>query len=107
MNRLAVYRAIWGFLVFIPFCWAWGVNNFTLFSVAGTLYFVPMHAIFDRVFVQKGSEERLITTIRITREGVEIDSESLIRSIIYVFLTWCAIGIVLWAPILILVFLNR
>lgn len=103
MNRIAIYRAVWGFLVFIPFCWAWGVDNFTLFSVAGTLYFIPMHAIFDRVFVQKGSEEpRIITTIRMTREGVEIDTESLTRSIMYVFLTWCFIGIVLWAPILLL-----
>lgn len=50
MNRLAVYRAIYGFVVFIPFCWLWGVDNFTLFSVYGTLYFMPMHWLFDIIF---------------------------------------------------------
>ena len=53
MKRLAVYRALYGFVVFVPFCWLWGIDNFTWFSLAGTLYFVPMHYVFDKIFKVK------------------------------------------------------
>ena len=45
----AITRAVWGFIAFIPFCWWWGVEGFTLFSFLGTLYFVPVHWIFNKV----------------------------------------------------------
>ena len=45
----AVTRAIFGFFAFIPFCWFWGVESFTLFAFVGTVYFVPDHWIFDKV----------------------------------------------------------
>lgn len=47
--KKAVLRALWGFLVFIPFCWLWGVSNFTWFAFIGTLYFIPIHWMFDRL----------------------------------------------------------
>jgi len=46
---LSVMRSIFGFLAFIPFCYVWGVNNFTLFAVVGTIYFMPVHLVFDEV----------------------------------------------------------
>lgn len=45
----AVIRAVWGFIAFIPFCYVWGVQNFTWFSLIGTLYFIPVHYIFNKV----------------------------------------------------------
>ena len=45
----AIVRAVWGFIAFIPFCWWWGVEGFTLFSFLGTLYFVPVHWIYNKV----------------------------------------------------------
>lgn len=45
----AITRAVWGFIAYIPFCYFWGVDNFTLFSFLGTLYFVPVHWIYDKV----------------------------------------------------------
>lgn len=45
----AITRAVWGFIAYIPFCYLWGVDNFTLFSFLGTLYFVPVHWIYDKV----------------------------------------------------------
>ena len=46
---LPVLRALWGFIAFIPFCWLWGIKSFTLFAIIGTLYFMPVHWIFDKV----------------------------------------------------------
>jgi hypothetical protein len=46
----AIMRAVWGFFAFIPFCWLWGVDNFTWFAFIGTLYFVPVHWVFDRIY---------------------------------------------------------
>ncbi len=46
----AVVRSVFGFFAFMPFCWVWGVESFTLFAFVGTLYFVPVHYIFDKVF---------------------------------------------------------
>lgn len=46
---LSLYRAVWGFIAFIPFCWLWGVDNFSWFAFIGTLYFVPVHWLFDKV----------------------------------------------------------
>jgi len=45
----AMLRAVWGFFAFIPFCMVWGIESFTLFAFVGTLYFVPVHWIFDRL----------------------------------------------------------
>ena len=49
MMDKAFYRSLWGFLAFLPFCWLWGVEGFTWFSLIGTLYFIPVHWLFDRV----------------------------------------------------------
>ena len=49
MKNKALIRSFWGFIAFIPFCMVWGVDNFTWFSLLGTLYFVPVHWIFDKV----------------------------------------------------------
>lgn len=54
----ALYRALWGFLAFIPFCWLWGVQNFTWFSLVGTLYFIPVHWLFDRIIEKKSVEKK-------------------------------------------------
>jgi len=48
INR-AITRAVFGFFAFIPFCMWWGVESFTLFSFLGTLYFVPVHYVFDKL----------------------------------------------------------
>jgi len=45
----AVLRAVWGFFAFLPFCYFWGVEGFSWFSFLGTLYFVPVHWIFNKV----------------------------------------------------------
>ena len=45
----AIMRSIWCFFAFIPFCWVWGVQSFTVFAFIGTVYFVPVHWIFDKV----------------------------------------------------------
>jgi len=49
VKNKAGLRALWGFFAFIPFCYLWGINNFTWFAIIGTLYFVPVHWIFDKV----------------------------------------------------------
>ena len=56
MSR-SVYRSLWGFLAFLPFCWLWGVKSFTWFSLIGTLYFIPVHWIFDKVMNKKEDED--------------------------------------------------
>ena len=48
MDR-SITRAVFGFFAFIPFCYFWGVESFTWFAFIGTLYFVPVHWIFDKV----------------------------------------------------------
>ena len=45
----AMTRAVFGFFAFIPFCMWWDVESFTLFSFLGTVYFVPVHWIFDKL----------------------------------------------------------
>ena len=49
MFNMAIIRAVFGFFAFIPFCMWWGVESFTLFSFLGTLYFVPVHYVFDKL----------------------------------------------------------
>ena len=48
-HSISFKRSFFGFLAFLPFCWLWGVEGFTWFSFLGTLYFVPVHWIFDKV----------------------------------------------------------
>lgn len=43
----SLYRSIWGFLAFLPFCYFWGVEGFTWFSFFGSLYFIPVHWVYD------------------------------------------------------------
>lgn len=47
--RSAFFRAVYAYLVFLPFCWAWGVENSLLFGLLGTLYLVPFHWAFDKI----------------------------------------------------------
>ena len=45
----AVLRAVWCMLAFVPFCRLWGVESFTWFVLVSSLYFVPVHFVFDRI----------------------------------------------------------
>jgi len=53
MKGTFLIRSVWGFIAFIPFCYIWGVDNFTNFSFFGMLYFIPVHWLFDKIFKTK------------------------------------------------------
>jgi hypothetical protein len=49
MNRDAIARSVFGYMMFIPFCLAWGVKSASLFSLLGTIYFIFVHAAYDKI----------------------------------------------------------
>lgn len=55
MNKLSIniIRQIYAFIMFIPFCYFWGISNFTLFSLIAGLYFIPCYLLFDLLFYKK------------------------------------------------------
>lgn len=46
---LAVFRALMCFFAFIPFCFLWGIDNFTWFGLVSTVYFIPVHYVLDKL----------------------------------------------------------
>ena len=48
----AILRSAWCFFAFLPFAYLWGVQGVTLFALASTIYFVPVHWAFDKVIRQ-------------------------------------------------------
>jgi hypothetical protein len=73
MVRRPLYRALLGFLAFLPFCWIRGVQDYGSFALVGSLYLGLIYWAIDRILVRPRTAPEIEGNIRERIKALEIE----------------------------------
>jgi hypothetical protein len=71
--RRPVFRALLGFLAFLPFCWIRGVQDYGSFALVGSLYLGLVYWFHDRILVRPRTAPEIAENIRERIKALEIE----------------------------------
>jgi len=55
--KIAIIRSVLGYIVFLPFCYLWRVDGYSMFALLSVLYFIPFHHLFDKLLIKNNIRE--------------------------------------------------